>query len=365
MNRLARLTPLALALAAALAAPTAFAVESDPILARAAKRTPMPPWGAGDELGMGNTQGPGTWIRCAWHLSQPKAKSYEVSYVRSNTMPKSPFSGPYTQTFKPTGGIPFTAHAFNGEQLEAGAEPGSQGTQMDALGHFAFLPEPWKMTPPFPAENAKYYGGFTQADVKPTPDSPLLKLGMEKAVPIVTSAILLDAKAHVGKGQPMQAGQTVTAKHIQEMLAAQGLAARGILPGDVVYIRTGWGDYWQDPDTEKFYYTKAPGLSYDAAQYLGSRNVVAVGLDTPFVDPVPEGMMQGKAPPAEGTPPGFPFAVHHFLITQMGIHHIEHANLAALADDKVWTSCTMVLPLREKGASGSGVRPVAIGVPGQ
>jgi kynurenine formamidase len=49
----------------------------------------------------------------------------------------------------------------------------------------------------------------------------------------------------------------------------------------------------------------------------------------------------------------------------MGIHHIEHANLAAIADDKVWTSCTMVLPLREKGGAGSAVRPVAIGKPGQ
>jgi kynurenine formamidase len=29
----------------------------------------------------------------------------------------------------------------------------------------------------------------------------------------------------------------------------------------------------------------------------------------------------------------------------------------------VWTSCTMVLPLRSRGASGSPVRPVAIGAP--
>jgi hypothetical protein len=35
--------------------------------------------------------------------------------------------------------------------------------------------------------------------VKPTPDSPLLKLGMDKVPPIVTTAILLDAKTHVGK----------------------------------------------------------------------------------------------------------------------------------------------------------------------
>jgi kynurenine formamidase len=47
----------------------------------------------------------------------------------------------------------------------------------------------------------------------------------------------------------------------------------------------------------------------------------------------------------------------------MGIYHIENAKLDELAADKVWTSCTMILPLREKGAAGSPVRPVAIGVP--
>jgi len=66
-----------------------------------------------------------------------------------------------------------------------------------------------------------------------------------------------------------------------------------------------------------------------------------------------------------GTPPGLPFAVHHHLLTQMGIHHIENAKLDELADDKVWTSCTLILPLRDKGAAGSPVRPVAIGAPGK
>ncbi|MEE2970144.1 MAG: cyclase family protein, partial [Pseudomonadota bacterium] len=41
----------------------------------------MPPWVAGDQRGMGNTQGAGTWQRCAFHLSQPGAKSYEISHV--------------------------------------------------------------------------------------------------------------------------------------------------------------------------------------------------------------------------------------------------------------------------------------------
>jgi kynurenine formamidase len=279
-------------------------------------------------------------------------------------MPLSPFAAPYVVKPKPTAGIPGTAHAFNSETMNEGMEYGQQGTQIDAIGHFAVRAQPWDGKAPIDAEKITYYSGYTQQDVKPTADSPLLKLGMEKGPPIVTSAVLLDAKAQVGGGQPMKAGELVTAKDIEAMLKAEGLGGRGILPGDVVYIYTGWGDYWRDPDTEKFYYAQAPGLSYDAARYLGDKRIVAVGLDTPFIDPVPEGMLQGKSGPAAGTPPNLPFAIHHHLISQMGIHHIENAKLDELAREKVWTSCTMVLPLLEKGAAGSGVRPVAYGVPG-
>jgi len=62
-------------------------------------------------------------------------------------------------------------------------------------------------------------------------------------------------------------------------------------------------------------------------------------------------------------PPGLPFALHHHMLTQMGIHHIENAKLDELARDKVWTSCTMVLPMLEKGSAGSPIRPVSIGMP--
>jgi kynurenine formamidase len=312
---------------------------------------------------MANAIGPITFARCAWHLARPNAKAYELSYVRSNTMPLSPFAGPYAVKPKPSAGIPGTAHLFNSETLNEGAEPAAQATQMDALGHFAAFREPWDGKAPFTGEGAVYYGGFTQKDVKPTPDSPLLRLGIDKAPPIVTSAILFDAKAYIGRGKPMEAGHLVTAADLEGMLKAQGLDKRGILPGDVVLVHTGWGDFWSDPDTEKTYYTKAPGLSYDAAQYIGQRRAVAIALDTPFVDPVPEGMLMGKAGPAPGVPPGLPFAVHHHMLTQMGIHHVENAKLDELARDKVWTSCAMLLPLRERGAAGSAVRPVAIGAP--
>ena len=314
---------------------------------------------------MARELGPATWVRCAAHLSSPGAKAYELSYIRSNTMPLSPFAGPFEIEYRPSGGFPGTTQTYNMDVLNENAAPSQQGTQMDALGHFAYIDEAWDGESASFAEGARYYGGFTQKDVKPAPDSPLLKLGMEKAPPIVTTAVLLDAKKHVGGGKPMNAGEVVTARHIEAMLKAQGLQERGILPGDVVFVYTGWSDHYRDPDTDKIYYSKAPGLSYDAAKYLGERRIVAAGLDTPFVDPVAEGQLAGNADPPPGTPEGMVFAVHHYFLTQAGIHTLENIDLSELARDQVSTSCTIILPLREKGSGGSPIRPVAIGTPGQ
>ena len=321
-----------------------------------------PPWPAGDEIGMANTLGRATWQRCAQHLADPNARAYEISHIRSNTMPQSPFGTPLREKYRPTVGIPGTRHAFNGEEIVSG-EPGAQGTQMDALGHFAELPKAWDGKGEFPAGEATYYGGYRQRDVKPSPDSPLLKLGIDKVPPIVTTAVLLDAKAHLGGGRALAPGQLVTASDIEAMLKAQGLGERGLQPGDVVYVHTGWGEGWKDPDTDKTYYTKGPGLSYDAAKYLESKAVVLVALDNPFTDPVAEGQLQGRGGPPEGTPPALPFAIHHHNLVEAGIHNIQNAKLDELARDRVWVSCTIILPLRSQGGSGSPVRPIAIGAP--
>jgi hypothetical protein len=167
----------------------AFATASAVVSAAVAQNATAPSrWGPGDELGMANTLGPATWQRCAQALANPRAKSYEVSYLRSNTMPQSPFGVPLRDKYRPTVGIPGTVHAFNGEETVSG-EPGAQGTQMDAIGHFAVLPEVWDGKGDFPADRATYYGGYKQSDIKPTPDSPLQKLGIEKVPPIVTTRL--------------------------------------------------------------------------------------------------------------------------------------------------------------------------------
>src|SRR5262249_50197601 len=173
------------------------------LIMTSAAQIPRSPWPPGDEIGMANTLGPQTWQRCATYLADPRAKSYELSYLRSNTMPQSPFGVPLRERYRPTVGIPGTRHAFNGEETMSG-EAGAQGTQMDAIGHLARVPQAGDGKREFPADKAQYYGGYTQADVKPAPDSPLQKLGIEKVPPIITSAVLLDAKSHLGRGSAMQ-----------------------------------------------------------------------------------------------------------------------------------------------------------------
>ncbi|OUE39585.1 polyketide cyclase [Billgrantia desiderata SP1] len=321
-------------------------------------QVPLPPWPDADEAGMGNTQGNGTWQRCAFHLMQPEARSYELSYPRTGAMPQSPFAEPESYRFDPSSGIPGTRHGFNTESTSGNI--GGQGTQLDGLGHFAYLPEAWSGEGEFPAEALQYYGGFTQEDVKPGPDAPLARLGLENLPPIVSSAVLLDAAAYFNDGEPLAAGDLISRNDIEAMIEAQGLAWRGLLPGDVLYIHTGWGEHWDGEDSR--YYTQGPGLAYDTMAWLEEQAIVLVALDNPFTDPAPEGMLTGEAIP-DGVPDGLPFAIHHHNLTQSGIYQIQNARLADLAADQVWTSCTMILPALTQGAAQAPVRPVAIGTP--
>ena len=320
-----------------------------------------PPWPQGDERGMGNIIGPETWMRCTPFLSDPRSKCYELSHRISNTMPMSPYSKPLAFTARPTRGMRNSIHSSNMDQMSG--EPGGQGTHIDALGHFGWVPDIWDGTGEYPVERSVYYGGFTQQEVKPTPEGPMQRLGVDKIPPIVSTAILLDARTQLGKGKMLGPGVEVTPRDIDSMIDAQGLGQRGILPGDVIYIYTGWSKHWKDPDIDKVYYTMGPGLSYDAALYLAEKLVVLVALDNPFTDPVNEGQLKGQSPPAASMPKGKPFGIHHINLTQSGMYQIQNAKLDELAADKVWLSCTLVLPLRVEGGGGSLVRPIAIGAP--
>jgi kynurenine formamidase len=301
--------------------------------------------------GNGRTQGFATLARAAAELSRDgKLRPfYDLSHEYSDRMPLNPFSAPISVTYQPTEAI--AGHRANNEILSG--QLGTQGTEIDAIGHFGHAG---------PDGVVRYYGGLTQAEVKPADDAPLRHLGIDQAPPIITSAVLLDAAAL--RGRSLTAGEQITAADITAMLAGQRV--RGLLPGDALYIHTGWDRKWSDdnPDPSRTeYYSAAPGLSPDAATYLGTSNIVCIGMDVPFIDAVGEGYLRGTGSAPAGAPADLPFFAHHHHLTQAGIYQVHNMRLGELAADRVYLSATIILPLRIRGAAHSPVRPVAIGRP--
>jgi kynurenine formamidase len=328
-----------------------------------------------DDRGNTATQGAETWSRAAQYLI-PKPKyvngqlklvapvKIEVSQLMDPAAPQSPFAQPWSLTPNPTvffgpNGVTFDSgqaifgHAGNSETVSG--DIGGQGTQMDALGHFGFIRQP--------GDAPTYFGGLTQSEV--VGPAGLKRLGIERADPIITSVVMLDAARFLNDGRPLAAGYAITQADIRKILSAQGLASRGIKTGDVVFIHTGYGAAWtSSPST---YYTQGPGLSHEAAVFLASKNIVLIGLDNPFTDAAVNQPGIGPFPPVasweNGSNAFLPFGVHHHNLTQAGVHQIQNLNLTEMAQKKVYAGAVFILPIRFKGGAGSPVRPVVIGHP--
>ena len=313
------------------------------------------------QRGMTNLLGVDTNLRCSQQMSNPMAKTYELSYKRTASMPLSPFAGEYKPKFLPE--IPWAGskQVFTMDVLNENVNDGNQGTQMDALGHFGYTDEVWNGDGEADLSSLKYFGELNGKEVKPTPGSPLKKLGIESVPPIITTAVFLDVRKHIFNGKAMKAGEYVTVQHIEDTIKKSNVKDRGILPGDVVLINTGWSDNYQDPDDLGIYYTKAPGVSYNLVKYLSDKQVVGVGLDTWGVDTFAEEGEYG--PERSQNPEGIANPAHHYFLTQSGVHTLENFNLKDLAKDSVDLSCVIILPLMTQGSSASPLRPVAIGVP--
>ena len=331
--------------------------------------------GGVDDRGSTATQGPETWSRAALHMF-PKPKlvngqltlvpplKFEVSHFMDPAAPQSPFAQPWSLKPNPTvffgpNGVIFDSsqaifgHAGNGEMICG--DLGGQGTQMDALGHFGFIRRP--------GDPPEYFGGLTQSEV--TGSTGLNRLGIDKAEPIITSVVMLDAARFLNQGRALAPGYAITKADIEKILSAQGLANRGIQEGDAVFIHTGYGAAWvNSPST---YYRQGPGLSHEAAVFLASKRIVLVGLDNPFTDAAINQPGVGPFPPTaswEGGSNAFlPFGVHHHNLAEAGVHQIQNLNLTEIAQWKVYLGAVFILPIRFKGGSGSPVRPVVIGHP--
>ena len=133
----------------------------------------------------------------------------EVSQLMDPAAPQSLLAEPWSLTPHPTlffgqNGVTTDAseaifgHAGNGEKICG--DIGQQGTQMDALGHFGFIHQP--------GEPPTYFGGLTQSEV--VGPTGLKRLGIDKAEPIITSVVMLDAARYLNNGNALAPGYAIS-----------------------------------------------------------------------------------------------------------------------------------------------------------
>lgn len=98
---------------------------------------------------------------------------------------------------------------------------------------------------------------------------------------------------------------------------------------------------WQKNLKEKYFFTKNPGLSKSATEYLVSKKINLVGIDSPSID--------------LGKDSSF---IAHKILAQNNILIVE--NLVGLEKIPVFEFEFIILPLKLKNATGSPVRAIAV-----
>jgi kynurenine formamidase len=150
------------------------------------------------------------------------------------------------------------------------------------------------------------------------------KIDEIKPEKLVNEAILIKIRK--------KANQPILKTDIQEFEKKSGKIQEG---STVVF----WTN-WQKNLDKEYYFTKNPGLSISAANYLASKKINMVGIDSPSIDLATDSK----------------FSVHHIL-AKNNILIVE--NLANL--DKISTDSFHLItsPLKLKNATGSPIRALA------
>ena len=122
--------------------------------------------------------------------------------------------------------------------------------------------------------------------------------------------------------------------------------AENLRKGDVVLFYTGWLSLVGKED--KRYISGEPGLGKDGAEYLVSKQVVAVGADTWGLEAIPFEKGVGV------------FEVHQILIPKNGIYILENIDTAELVKDKAWEFMFVLGASRITGGVQGIINPTAI-----
>jgi kynurenine formamidase len=198
------------------------------------------------------------------------------------------------------------------------AMSGHTGTHIDALNHFSLC--------------GKFHNGDAVDEHQSY--SGVDSLSVDTIAPIVRRGVLLDFAG----SQPLDRKHVIGPDELDK--ASAGIEIRG---GDVVLLRTGWAQYWNDP---RRYISEVhgPGPALEGAKWLSSRKIFAAGADTVCFEHVPAADMP----------------VHIHLLVESGIHIMENLNLEELAAAGVREFVYVAAPLRIRGGTGAPIRPIAL-----
>ena len=282
-------------------------------------------WGADDELGQFNQLGPTLTLKAAQSIRT--GKTYRLGIETNSKTPAFP-----PRTF---GLVVLMPNQAPGQSLGSNkfnyADDIIQGwmgvgSQIDGLGHAA-------------VDHHFYNGAHSSDFVKP---DGLSKFGVEIYPPIVSRGVLLDMAKCAGK-KMLDEGTGFTQASIQQCEKESGVA---IAAGDVVLFHSGWLNL-VDSDPKRFG-AGEPGLAVSGAEYLASKDVIAVGGDTWGLEVVPFENEDEK------------FRVHQILITLNGIYILENMDTRELAKDQATDFMFVLGPARMTGAVQMIINPIAI-----
>ncbi len=126
-------------------------------------------------------------------------------------------------------------------------------------------------------------------------------------------------------------------KKDDEKIEIDDLDNQQIMENDSILINTDWSKY---KNMDK-YFTKSPGLSKAAAEYLANIKINLVGIDSPNIDPASDREFSS-----------------HKIFSESNTPILENlTNLDKLLNKKF---TLIALPLKLKNCSGSPIRAVAI-----
>jgi len=282
-------------------------------------------WGADDEVGNINLINAASVLKAAELIETGRTYSLGIT-IDATTPAFAPRSlslqvvqPGQQESARPNAGMTYNDDIFQGWF--------GIGSQLDGLGHLGY--------------EGMYYNCNHARDFAQI--SGLTKLSTDKVPPMVARGIVLDIAGHYGK-EYLEAGQYFTVDDVQAVERKQGTPIR---QGDVVLFHTGWTDakLKQDPQA---WVSGEPGQSEEVAQYLASKNVIAVGADTWGLDVVPSQHADR------------PFQGHVILLKENGIYILETMNTGPLVADGVHEFLFVLGQAKVKGAVQMFINPIAI-----